>query len=281
LFGIGLMMWIPPLVQQLDGRPGNLSQIWRFFSSSHGHPTVAFAVALTGTAASSALGFASPQLRLDARPGQHEFALLVVLLLVVTVVGGLIRRSILPVALVAGLGLCAAVMGASQLVGMPWEYLLTWTTAPVIVAAIAAAVTLSSLPGRAVGALIVVLCCAGIALATTSAVRRSPQLNSRDATVASTALVKNIPAGHTIGLIGYDLAPLLDIDGVADYLSSQGRSFDVPNYYRFEFPSLAAHPAYWAVLASIPGEIPRGYRVVAHTPDLYVAFGTTEPPGWN
>lgn len=279
--GLGILMWIPPLVQQLDGHPGNLSEIWRFFSINHTHPSWAFAVALAGSAAGHALGYSLPGLRFDPTPGQSEFAVVGGLVLVGLLACRLFQRLVLPVAAVAGLGLLAAVLGARQLVGLPWEYLLTWATVPAILAFLAGLVALSALPGRVTAVALYVVSCAALLLATTASARHSPKLSSPDVTAASTALLRDVPKGETVGLIGYDLTPLLDLDGVADCLSIRGRAFDVASYYHFEFPDLTSHPTLWAVLASSPREIPRGYRVVARTPDLQVAIGTTMPPGWN
>lgn len=130
-----VVMWIPPLVQQFTHRPGNLTLIWRFFTSSH--PTVSISHSLWAVLAVDAeLPFGVAQEMSSRRLGQahpREVLVLVLVLLVgaLALLLGNRRRAPWSAALGAGslLGLVVAVASVTRIVGPVYGYLIVWEVA--------------------------------------------------------------------------------------------------------------------------------------------------------
>ena len=131
---IGLILWSAPLYQQLTGHPGNLTRLWRFFSSSPPHQT--------WTAAVTAIGGALwPPLRgrLESGPpgtGVAVAALLVFVALSLVAIRRA-RRAGRPEAAwmaAAGLaGLALSVVSAERVTGPLFSYLVDWSSSLALV----------------------------------------------------------------------------------------------------------------------------------------------------
>ena len=141
---LGLVLWLPPLVQEAGSRPGNLTQLVRFFTSSPPHQTPVHAVEAIG-------GALWPPFRgrLDARsPGLAvAVVVLVVFLGAVAATLRVARRRRRPeagwLAAMAGLGLVAGVISADRVTGPLFSYLTDWSSAAAVVLLLALALALA------------------------------------------------------------------------------------------------------------------------------------------
>jgi len=134
--GLGLvaLAWVPPLVQQFTNNPGNVTLIYRYFTS--GRPGHGWVTALGATAASTAVYLVGPsEVMLKALEGSQPNQVLAALVLVVTVAVGLAavglgrgRRPRFGAALggLAALGCLAVAVGVSHLIGHIYGYLVVW-----------------------------------------------------------------------------------------------------------------------------------------------------------
>ena len=140
---LGLILWLPPLVQEAGGHPGNLTRLVKFFTSSPPHQTAVHAVEAIG-------GALWPPLRgrLDVRsPG---LALSVVVLVIyLGAVGAALwvardRRQPTAgwLAAMAGLGVLAGVASADRVTGPLFSYLTDWSSAAAVVLLLALALAL-------------------------------------------------------------------------------------------------------------------------------------------
>jgi hypothetical protein len=137
-----LVMWVPPLIQEARGNPGNLTLLWRFFTAGHPHHSLGEALRAAGTT-NSVLGFRS--VGSDVLQGSHYLALVVALLVgVATVALALWRRHRFGLALgVASLlGQAVSIAAITRVVGPIYGYLLQWEAALPVVAAIGLGVVL-------------------------------------------------------------------------------------------------------------------------------------------
>jgi hypothetical protein len=145
-------MWVPPVVQQIRDRPGNLSLLWHFFAS--GHPTHSLGSAL------HAVGAVDSQLGLHSfdngapLSGSHDVALLLALAVALAAVAaGVWRRQRFGLSLgVASLiGQVVSVASATRVVGPIYGYLVLWEIALPVVAAIGLGVALLGEDTRQLG----------------------------------------------------------------------------------------------------------------------------------
>lgn len=143
-------MWVPPVVEQLTHRPGNLTLLYRFFTS--GRPGQDLAAAAWSTVAAfgvAVLGPAETMSRLLG--GQPAHAGVAVVVTVVTlVVGALVawsgwrRRRAFAAALGAQVvvGWVVSGVAVSRITGFVTGYLVLWA----VVVPVAAAISLATLP---------------------------------------------------------------------------------------------------------------------------------------
>ncbi|MDE3087627.1 MAG: glycosyltransferase family 39 protein, partial [Acidobacteriota bacterium] len=145
--GVGsvFLLWLPPLVQQATTRRGNLTQIWEFFRHHTGHLPLTGGLKLELAADQYLLGY--PGGWLSLLPGLtdvHAAVILVIVLALVAagVVGGMLARSHLPVAMgVASLlGVVVGTYAVARIYGPVLPYYLQWEIAVPVEAAIGAGV---------------------------------------------------------------------------------------------------------------------------------------------
>jgi len=135
---LGLVLWLPPLVQEATGHPGNLTRLARFFTSSPPHQTLAHAVQAIG-------GALWPPLRgrLDAAsPGLAASAVVLALFLgLVALTLRVARRRGRPeaawLAAMAGLGVLAGVASADRVTGPLFSYLTDWSSVAAVLVLLA------------------------------------------------------------------------------------------------------------------------------------------------
>lgn len=147
--GLGALLWLAPIWQQLTGHPGNMTLLWRFFSSSPAHQTWRAAV-------SAIAGVLWPPLRgrLGAGPPGLGLSLLVLALFVLAclVALGRARRAGRPeagwVAAAALAGLVLAVVSAERVTGPLFSYLVDWASSLDLVVLLSLVMTPAA-PGRA------------------------------------------------------------------------------------------------------------------------------------
>jgi hypothetical protein len=133
-----IAMWVPPVIQQVTGHPGNLTLLWRFFIA--GHPSHSLGEALNAVGAIDArLGFRSLDV-LAVAPGSHDIALIASLAVSVVAVGlALSRRHRFALGLgtVALVGQVVSIAAATRVVGPIANYLVLWEISLPVLAVVA------------------------------------------------------------------------------------------------------------------------------------------------
>jgi hypothetical protein len=130
-----VLLWLPPLVQQVTNRNGNLTLIWRFFTAPHQAVSVSHSFWAV-LAADSELVFGLAQEMSTRRlgdPHAREVLVLVLVLLVASacIVLGARRRQPLAVTLGIGtlIGFVFDVVSVTRIVGPVYGYLIVWMVA--------------------------------------------------------------------------------------------------------------------------------------------------------
>jgi hypothetical protein len=145
-----VLLWLPPLIQQFTGHPGNLTLVVRFFSASH--PGQSLAAALWSVAAASTVLVVGPSevmtSILGGSPAHAGLAVAVSLATVavaaVVVVLGARHRNRFAVGTGALtlLGAFAAVIAVTHVVGFVFGYLVIWA----VVLPVAALIGVGTVP---------------------------------------------------------------------------------------------------------------------------------------
>jgi hypothetical protein len=134
-----VLIWIPPVVQQLGNHPGNLTLIWRFFTAHHTPLTLGVGL-WSVVAVDGVLGFgvAAQMTPFELGEPRHYAGIVLALVLLVGVaavaVGARRRRQFAADLGVASLvGLVVAVFSVTRIVGPVFGYLVIWeVAAPVL-----------------------------------------------------------------------------------------------------------------------------------------------------
>jgi hypothetical protein len=138
------LMWLPPIIQQMTNNPGNLTLIYRFFTSGYPGPTIAESV--RSVVAVYGVLFIGPSEVMSSYLGhapQHQAVAVIATVLalvigvVTTTVG--IRQANRFAAGLGGLsliGLAAMVVAVSHVEGEVYGYLVVWAVAVPIAAVI-------------------------------------------------------------------------------------------------------------------------------------------------
>ena len=128
--GIGAVMWIPPVVQQFTTEPGNLSELWRYYTST-GEPTLGWSAAYGQW--TSLYELTPSWLPIGESPATWADTTVHLPVLALVVVAGVatavLRRN---VRLIRGLGIAivanlAAVVATASVRGAPNAYLVVPT----------------------------------------------------------------------------------------------------------------------------------------------------------
>ena len=145
-----LVMWVPPLIQQASGHPGNVTLLWRFFTAGHPHHSIGAAVDAVG-ATDSVLGFRSVDS--GVLSGAHHLAVAAALVLAaatVALAGWRRHRFALGLGLASLLGQLVSIAVVTRVVGPIYGYLVLWEVALPVVAAIGLGVVVLGDDGREV-----------------------------------------------------------------------------------------------------------------------------------
>lgn len=143
-----VLMWIPPVVQQLTNRTGNMTLIWRFFTSPHKAVSVYHALWAV-LAADSELAFGVAQEMSSRRLGDPhgtEVLMFVLLLLAsaLCIALGVRRRRSFAATIGVGslVGFVLAVVSVTRIVGPVYGYLIVWMVSLPVATLIAVGVLL-------------------------------------------------------------------------------------------------------------------------------------------
>jgi hypothetical protein len=132
-----VVVWVPPIVQEVTGRPGNLTELWRFFTASHVHHALRPSVVALGSM-QGLLPFGIDNRSGVLLQGPHPSLLVIGIFVVAGLAVGVgwVRGQRLGMAL-GGAGLlaeAASVLAITRIVGPFSNYLLQWSLAvPLVV----------------------------------------------------------------------------------------------------------------------------------------------------
>jgi hypothetical protein len=143
-----VLMWVPPLVQQLTNNPGNVTLLYRYFTSGQaGH---SWLTALGATAAAAAVLVVGPsEVMVKGLQGRQPHQLLAALVLAATVALGVGTAVVghrwrsrfgAALAVLTVVGCLAVVVGVTHLIGHLYGYLVVWAVVLPAAALIAAGV---------------------------------------------------------------------------------------------------------------------------------------------
>ena len=253
-----VLAWLPPVIEQLTGHPGNMTLIARYFSSSRpGQPLSAAWWSLIDVAASAVVGPSQVMARLLGNRPPHM--VLGVLALVVAVgsaaaslVVGIRQRR----RFAAGLGLVSLVatlgllVSFSRIVGFIFGYLVVWAVVVPLVALLSLA--LLGVPERwRTGRPLVVLRAVMVGLVamasltfTIAALRTPPTSAASDPQVARLAslVARELRPGQVVAVgdagAGTTETQLLDLErfiGLVNELDRQGYRPKVNHLWRAQF----------------------------------------------
>lgn len=140
-----VLMWLPPLIEQLTRSPGNLTLIYRFFTSPHVGPDVRNALwSIVSVDGMVVTGPSHVMNGLLGGPPVHEPGVALATTIAVLAAGvaavliGTVRRWWFPVALggLSIVGFGSAVLAGMKVVGFFFGYLVVWEVAVPVVALI-------------------------------------------------------------------------------------------------------------------------------------------------
>ena len=211
-----VVAWIPPLLEELTGHPGNLTLIARFFSAGNpGHSVLEAARSVGGLITVGLYGPAEIYGEANGGVPRHVVAVVLVSLVFAAALAAALilavrRKGPFESALVAasGLGLLVLMISVTRIVGPIVGYLLLWALGLVVAGVLGAALVASSIiadrlseQGRRISiglsGLVACVLCAGtlihVAAMPSLATVNSPQVGSL-AALAS----RNLPPGATV-----------------------------------------------------------------------------------
>jgi len=129
-----LLMWLPPLMQQVTNHPGNLTLIWRFFDTAHASQSLSGS--LWSVAAASTVFVVGPgevmRSILGGTPA-HAGVTVIVAVLTLLVAGATVvlaarlrSRFAVGIGVLVLIGWVASVVAVSHVVGFVFGYLVLW-----------------------------------------------------------------------------------------------------------------------------------------------------------
>jgi hypothetical protein len=252
---VGLvLMWLPPIVQQVTNHPGNLTLLYRFFTANHPGQTVSGS--LWAVAAAFAVVVVGPGEVMGSILGgtpMHAAVAVVVCIATVAVgvavvVVGARRRSrfAVGVGVLTLVGCVAAVVAVDHVVGFVFGYLVLWAVVLPVAALIGAGTVLAPV-GTAAAALRVALVAAAVVVAAVACVRVAaiPRLSrAGDPHVGQLAdlVTPRLPAGGRVavgdagaGTVDTQLLDTEEFIGLVNLLDRDGYHPTVSPFWKAEF----------------------------------------------
>jgi len=250
-----VVMWIPPLVQQVTNHPGNLTLVARFFGAAQ--PGQPLSGSLWAVAAAMAVLVVGPSevmtSILGGTPAHAGLAVAVTLatvgLAAATAVAGVRRRARFAAGLGALtlVGYVAAVVAVTHVVGFVFGYLAVWAVVLPAAALVGVGTVPWIPPARIAAALRVVLCAAAVVAAAVACIRVAdipPLARAGDPDVARLAALVSprIPPGGRVAVgdagAGTPDTRLLDTEefiGLVNALDRAGFHPTVNAFWRAQF----------------------------------------------
>ncbi len=247
-----VLAWIPPLVEQITGHPGNLTRIARYFSAARQGQNLA--IAFWGTVTAQGVLATGPARVIGSvlwTPPVHPTVKLIatglcLVAAVVAVVGGILRHR--PFAISAGavgiLGTVVSLLSALRIPGLFFGYLIWWS----IVCPVVSLIGLGSLglprrlpaSSRTATRLTVAGLACVIAVAAVVQVARIPPLSAASDPVVGRLAALVVPRLHRGEHVyveddGPDLIQLEEFIGFVNQLDSRGIRPSVSREWRVEF----------------------------------------------
>jgi hypothetical protein len=228
--GMALLLWLPPIFQQLGNRTGNLTRIWRFFSKHGGDRSLTAGVKLVVTADQYLLGTEHQSSLLPVVSNLHASLILGVVLAVALASILLGLRLDAPLGVTLGvaslLGLAISAYVMARIYGMLFSYLLQWEIAVPMLAVIGVGISVLSDSSKHILGSILCVALVGLLIVFSVQMARLPVARASDADVAKAwhIVEPHLPHGNRPIFVGYtgsfDQSDLLF--GMVDELETHG-----------------------------------------------------------
>jgi hypothetical protein len=284
--------WIPPLIQEFTGAPGNFTLLTRFFlHQHHADAGLSMSASSAGWAEAVILGVNVPLLATSKLVGL--LLLLGVGVVATAVIAGSVRRRD-AVALAGGsalaLGTVVTVIAGTHIVAPLWSYYLIWVAGIAAIGLLALVTFVSHWSvERLTGSkrkllvrtwsLTAAACVVGLSVwAFTLPSPSSTSYVPVGSVFRVMAPVVERDAGARIGVSGVGPNYLAFVSGVADELDNRGIPFSVPKALLNHYSAANARSATeWVVLVESPYLMPAGYHRIGVADNISVGYTTTPP----
>ena len=259
-----VVVWIPPLIEEATGHPGNMTLLWRFFTTPHA--SLSFTESLHTAVAGLAVATVGPgEIMSSILGGPPHHGLLAVVTAIGSLAAGVCslvlglrarRRFAAGLGAASVVGLCGLVLGASHIVGFAFGYLVIWACVLPVAAALSvllleAPAGLRSTQARRVGRFVVVglASLAGVMMLV-GVLTLPPVSATADPQVAALTrvVVGSVPAGSVVEIedagAGSSATQLLDVErffGLINQLDKAGYQPKVNSFWQSQLgPSYVA-----------------------------------------
>jgi hypothetical protein len=250
-----VLMWVPPVVQQLTNHPGNLTLIYRFFTAGHPGPSlvdsVRSVVAVYGVLLSGPSEVMSSYLGRAPDHGLAAYTSVVVAVLagVVATAAGIRQRNRFASGLgaLSLVGLVAMVVAVSHVVGVVYGYLVVWAVAVPVAALIGVGTVRlpvwTARPGARVGACFVAVLASVVLVVRVVSLPALSTVSDPEVGALASVVARSVPEAGTVfvndGGAGANPAlRLLDVEqfvGLVNQLDQRGYHPRVNHLWRAEF----------------------------------------------
>jgi hypothetical protein len=250
-----VLMWVPPVVQQLTNHPGNLTLIHRFFTAGHPGPSlvdsVRSVVAVYGVLLSGPSEVMSSYLGRAPDHGVAAYTCVVVAVLagVVATAAGIRQRNRFASGLgaLSLVGLVAMVVAVSHVVGVVYGYLVVWAVAVPVAALIGVGTVRlpvwTARPGVRVGACLVAVLASVVLVVRVASLPALSTVSDPEVGALASVVARSVPEGGTVfvndgGAGATPALRLLDVEqfvGLVNQLDQRGYHPRVNHLWRAEF----------------------------------------------
>jgi hypothetical protein len=250
-----VLMWVPPVVQQLTNHPGNLTLIYRFFTAGHPGPSlvdsVRSVVAVYGVLLSGPSEVMSSYLGRAPDHGVAAYTSVVVAVLagVVATAAGIRQRNRFASGLgaLSLVGLVAMVVAVSHVVGVVYGYLVVWAVAVPVAALIGVGTVRlpvwTARPGVRVGACLVAVLASVVLVVRVASLPALSTVSDPEVGALASVVARSVPQGGTVfvndgGAGATPALRLLDVEqfvGLVNQLDQRGYHPRVNHLWRAEF----------------------------------------------